>query len=512
MNMDTKSNVLLANEARKKLMVGVDTVADAVKLTLGAAGGNAVLEASVEPFHMVTNDGVSIARHIVLADPIENIGANIIKEIASRSDKESGDGTTTSTVLAQAILHAGEEADASPMDVKRSLDECLPIILKAIDDQKRDITPDEVGQVATISGESEELGAIFQDIYKQIGKDGIVELDTSNLQETFYEVTDGVRLRGAGYFGQYSLTEPGKAVYKNPSILITSEKISTLEDLAPIVKKLTESGKSELVIFCDDIDMSVAEKLAYTHLQGGLKTLLIKAPTLWKDWITEDFAVITQATVVSKKEGLPFKDVQLAHLGTCEKLITTKDETRVIGIGDISGYVQKLKDDETEESKLRAAWLQTKVAVLKLGASTETELSYKRLKAEDARNASYLALQEGIVPGGGVALWNASINLPDTVGGTILRKALVAPINQIAENAGAIVAFVEPNGDANGFNAKTGELVNMWEAGIVDPAKVVKNAIKNAISVAGTVLTTNIVAYLPPQPPAPTQPAYPTGR
>lgn len=505
-----KSNIYLADEAREALIRGVDAVADAVKLTLGASGANAILEAGMAPGHIVTNDGVSIAMQAHLEDPVENMGANLIKEIADRSNKESGDGTTTSTVLAQAILHAGQGVTASPMEIKRSLNECIPLINASLDAQKRDITVDEVGQVATISAEDEKMGALLQEIYQQIGKDGIVELDVSNLPETFYEITEGVRLRGAGFLGAYSTTEPGKAMYKNPLILITKQKINSTDDIEPAMKLVSSRGKSELVIYCDEIDMGVASQLAYTHLSGKFKTLVIKAPTLWKDWITEDFAEITGATVIDPAEGLNLRTLSYANFGTCGKIIVTKDETRVIGIADISTYLEFLEEENTDESKLRLAWLQTKAAILKLGANSETELSYTRLKAEDARNASYQALQEGIVPGGGVALLNAAQELPDTIGGKILKEALLAPFMQIVINAGGNVnhiAGTEQGVDdielmnkgtgATGFNAKTGMIVDMNEEGIVDPVKVTKAAVKNAISVAGTVLTTSVIVTAP---------------
>lgn len=477
-------------------MRGVDAVADVVKPTLGAAGSNVILEAGVAPGHMVTNDGVSIAQMVRMTDPVENIGANLIKEIASRSDKESGDGTTTSTVLAQAILHAGINVPGNPMDIKRSLDECLPLIYASIDEQRRDIGPEDIRPVAVVSGESEELGEMFEAMYKEIGKDGIVELDTSNLPDTYYTITEGVRLRNAGWLGAYSSTEPGKAVYKNPHILISRDAIRTEADIMPIVTALAQKGINELVLFCDEIDMGIASKLAYNHLNGKFRSLIIKAPTLWKDWITEDFARITGATVVDAAAGVTFKTLTMEHLGTCEKIITTRDETRVIGIKDITEYLKELNERGDDDSKLRASWLQTKVATLRLGASSDTELSYKRLKAEDARGATYLALQDGIVPGGGVALVNAVPKLPDTVGGRLLRTALGAPMRQIIENAGG-THEQKKEADARGFNAKTGEWVDMWDAGIVDPARVVKNAIKNAVSVAGTVLTAQGVIVIP---------------
>lgn len=433
-------NLLTKTEARDRLITGFNTVADAVKLTLGAAGANAVLQASEQPFHRITNDGVSIAQAITCENPYENMGANLAKEIASRADKESGDGTTTATVLAQAILSEGSKVEAHPMEILRSLNECLPIINASIDAQKKEITVDEIGKVATISSEDETLGVTLQKIYQEVGKDGIVELDNSNLPETFYEIIEGVRFRGAGYLGAYSTTEVGRAVYLEPKILISKEKITSVNQIETIVKLVTMEGKSELVIYCEDMDMAVASRLALTHLQGQFKTLVIKAPTLWKDWFYDDLAKITGATPVSANEGKTFKTLTLNDLGTCDKIITTKDETRVLGIKDINDYIQTIKDSEDENKQMHLSWLQTKAAVLKMGANSDSELSYKKLKAIDAISACHFALEGGTVVGGGVALANCIKDLPDTIGGKILKVALCAPLKQIVDNAG---------GDAN---------------------------------------------------------------
>lgn len=493
MNTD---NVRTKTEAREKLIAGFNKVADAVALTLGAAGSNAVLQADALPGHRITNDGVSIAQAIHLDNPYENMGANIAKEVASRADKESGDGTTTSLVLARAILQEGVKVDAHPMEIMRSLNECLPIINKSIDDQTKQITVDEVGKVATISAEDEELGATLQKVYQEVGKDGIVELDNSNLPETFYEIIEGVRFRGAGYLGAYSSTEPGRAVYINPKILISKEKITTVNQIETIVKLCTMDGVNELVIYCEDMDMAVASRLALTHLQGGFKTLVIKAPTLWKDWFYADLAKITGATPVSTAEGKTFKTLQLSDLGTCDKIITTKDETRVLGIKDIKDYVQGIKDSDDENKQMHLSWLQTKVAVLKIGANSDSELSYKKLKAIDAISACHYALSGGVVAGGGIALLNAVKEMPDTIGGEILKGALVAPVKQIIANAGSQRGFGETRGITEGFNAKTGEVIDMFEANIIDPSIITKNAIKVAISVAGSLLTTQIAVKL----------------
>ncbi len=420
-------NIYLGEDARTKLMAGVNKVCDAVKLTLGAAGANGIIERDISPGHEITNDGISLIEAIQLTDPIERIGANLVKENSSRSNRESGDGSTTAAVLLQAILKEGMLLKDRPMDIKRSLDECVPIILESIDKQKRAVTPAGVGAVATTSAEDETMGQLIQEIYEKIGSTGIIELETSSLPETFYEIIDAVRLRGAGFMGAYSTTEPGKAIYKDPKILICKDKITSVDQLDPLVRALSAAGTNELVIYAEDMDISVGNRLALTHLQGGFKTLVIKAPTLWRDWIIEDFAKMTGATIVDAKEGKTFKNLTMADLGTCEKLVTTKDETRVFGIKDISDHVARVKEVGTDEAKIRASWLQTKAAVLKLGANSESELSYKRLKADDARNAAYHALQDGVVAGGGIALFNASRVMPETIGGNILRRALEAP-------------------------------------------------------------------------------------
>lgn len=480
----------------QKLIDGIAKATSIVKGTYGAAGGNVILEEHAYPFHSVRNDGKAILDKVKLKDPIENIGANIMKEAGDKADKDSGDGRKTTMILTEAIFKEARGKDALPLEIKRSLDECVPILIDAIDKQKKPIGVDDIKAVATISSESEELGSLLQEIYQQIGKDGIVEVDNSGLPTTFYEITEGVRLRNAGYFGAYATTEQGKAVYKNPQILISKEKISSTDQIESIFVKLSQAGTNELVIYCDDIDMSVASKLAYTHLTGGFKTLIIKSPVLWKDWLFEDFAAITGATVVDSKEGVGFSQ---AVLGTCGKIITTKDETRVIGIKDISEHVKKLEAMNDDNSKIRLAWLNTKVAVLKVGAGSESELSYVSKKAKDACHASYLALKDGVVAGGGLALANASAYLPKTIGGDILRVALQEPHALIAKNAGVEMVGITIRG-YGGVDARTGKLVpDMFEAGIVDPTLVIKNAVKNSVSIASTVLTSCGIITLPKQ-------------
>ncbi len=489
------SNVYKGREARDMLKRGADMVADAVKPTLGSRGSNAILQEDLYPFHIVTNDGISIAQKVQSSHPVETIGINIMKEISDRANRESGDGTTTAMTLTQAILTEGMATEQSGMEIKRSLDECLPIIYASLDAQAKQITPDDVYAVANISGEDQTLAQSLADIYKAIGKDGIVEIDASGTFDTKVTITDGVKLRNCGYMAHYMANQGSSAVYKNPYILVCKQRISTLADIDPLFQEISGKGVNELVLFVDDIDPAVANALAFTHQKAIFRTLIIKAPILWKDWLFEDLAKITGATIVEPSSGLTFKALRMSHLGTCEKLTTSKTDTVVVGIKDISEHIKMLEERNDEDSKLRLAWLKTKAATLFLGASSESELSYKRLKAEDARNASYLALQGGVVPGGGVALKNASEGLPDTIGGKVLKIALKAPISQIIANAG--VSGIPEMLGSEGFDATTRTVVDMWEAKIIDPLRVVKNSIKNAVSVAGTVLTAETIVIKP---------------
>lgn len=478
--MDERDN--LHKDARKKLAKGISKIADALKVSYGSAGSNSIIEEDMYPYHRVSNDGKRIAQAIRLADPIENMGANIAKETADKSDQISGDGRKTSVILLDAIVQEGMKSDATPMEIKRSLTECLPIILDSIDGQTREITVDDVPTIAQIAGESEELGRLYGEIYSEIGKDGVVELDNSNLPETFYEIIDGVRLLGCGFQYPYMAPDGKRVTYKDPYVLITRQKIANISQLNPILEAITKEGKNELVIFCDDIDVSVSQALGYIHMQGVekdgghliFKTLVIKAPTLWKDWLFDDFAKITGATVIDPTQGTTLKSFRQSYFGTCEKLISTKAETIVLGTKDISAHVQSLEQENTEDAKLRISRLKTKTAILKLGANTESELSHLQGKALDARNASYLALNGGVVKGGGVALHTASELLPDTVGGIILKEALKAPKQTIMGNLG--IKRIDDFGDD-----------------VLDPATVVKNSLTNAISVASTVLSTENV-------------------
>lgn len=498
-----RDNVYLGSEASDKLIEGIAKVTAVVRGSYGPSGGNIIVEELGYPHHRVTNDGKQSIDYIKLVDPVENIGANIMKEAGDKADKDSGEGRKTTMILTEAILkEARAVKGVSKNDLRLSLNECVPLIIASLDEQKRPIEIKDVASVATLSSENPELGKLFQDIYEQIGKDGIVEIDNSGLATSYFEITEGVRLRGAKAFGAYSYTEQGKAVYKDPLILITREKIATVEQIEPIISMALQKGKNELIIYCEDIDLSVASRLAQTHLQGGFKTLLVKSPILWKNWLYEDLAKMTGATIVDSVAGLTFKTFNPTHFGTCDKFIATDSEVRVLGIKDMSAHISVLEQlgQTDDQQKVRASWLNTKVAILKVGAQSESELSYVAKKAKDASAAVHLALKDGVVPGGGKALVNAISSLLQTPGGNVLAMALMNPMEQIYKNVNPdkTAIMVSAKSGVNGFDAKNNcEVDDLFAAGIVDPALVVKNAVKNAVSIASTVMTNHGIIILP---------------
>lgn len=488
---------------------GVSICADAVRGTMGAKGRNVFIEQVDYPGHIITNDGATIIDNIVLEDPLEKRGHALIKEATDRSNKNAGDGSTTTVVLLDAILKEAIKSGFSGLEVKKSLDDCLPLIEKHIDENKKTITPEEVEDVATISGESKALGKTLAEIYKFIGRDGIIHLEPSGTYQTTYSLIEGVRFHDTGFLSPFmahdgeakkSGKKETRAVYENPTILVTKKKIQTLNDINPLIEQLQQDNKKDLVIFTDDMDSGVASVLVDAHRNNVLNVLIIRAPILWKQYVFEDFAKCVGATIVEDASGLNFKNLPLSALGTCDKIIVDKDETIVMGIADISDHISDLKTNGDNDSLLRLSWLTTKTAILKLGANSESELSYLRLKAEDAINASRLALQDGVVAGGGVALLNTSKMLPHTIGGDILREALQVPVKQICSNAGfpELILGLDFE-DGRGFDAQKGEFVNMWDAGIIDAAKVTKQAVRNAIGVASTILTGSVALSIPPK-------------
>lgn len=473
-------------DAQPRLQSGITKIARAVGVTMGTGGSNAIIEAIESPGHMVTNDGYTIASSILLADPIENMARNMLLESINRANKASGDGSSTTCVLTAALIEQGlaQKGDTHPMEVKREMEALIPHITEQLERQARQIAPDEVGQVASISAEDVEIGARIQEIYEQIGKTGIIYWDISKTSEDTYTIGSGITVEGAGFLSPYmcDATETGQNTnqvrIKNAHVLITKQKIASANDLGAIAQMLDGKEVKDLVVFVDEIEPLVVPDIIKTRMVRGFRIAIVKMPVLWKDWWYEDLALATGATIIDPAAGLPMKMANLDHLGQVSNIIITKEDTFLDGIKDVSAHVLELEKENTDDSKLRAARLNTKTARYFVGAVSESALSYRRLKVEDAIASAYQALNGGIVLGGGIALMK--VELPDTLGGRILSEALLAPYKQITDNLG------------REFTAK-----DMEEGQVYDPKNVVLNAVKNAISVAAAVITAPTIVTLP---------------
>lgn len=500
-------------DAIERLQTGIAKVAKAVGGTMGTGGGNAILEAIENPGHLTTNDGYSIANSIVLADPIEDMGRKILLEAINRANKQSGDGSSTTCVLTAAVLEEGRKQEGHhPMDIKRSLEECLPLIEANLKEQSRDVTVDNVDQVATISAEDETIGKMIGEIYKQIGPKGIIHWDVSKTTEDSYTVGKGITVDGAGIASPYMYdrdNETGEykkiATLKDPKVLIVKEKLTTAAVFDKLFAQMDAKGDKEVAIFCEDFDVNVVAQLVMTQQMRGFRAVIVKMPVIWRDEWYSDLALASGATVIDPRAGLQLKDITTEHLGTFGHLKIDVETTYIDGIKDLTTHVDGLTATGEDGALLRASRLNTKTARYFVGAQSESALSYRRLKVEDAISAAYQALNGGIVAGGGVALANVAKKLPDTIGGTILSEALFAPFQQVLTNAGipkeagglsskAMLSMARPT---VGIDTRTKEAVDMFEAGIVDPTNIVLNAVKNAVSVAAAVLTAPTLVTLP---------------
>lgn len=515
-----KDNLYTKDELREGIMQGIRKCASAVGGTMGTSGSNALLEAIENPGYLATNDGEKILESIRFSDPLEEMGRKILLEAVKRANKLSGDGSSTTTVLTASLLEIGSKYldEVSSMELKRSLEECIPILERCINHQKKDITVDEVSQVATISAEDETIGNLIQEIYQKIGKDGIIHWDISKTDKDIYTIGSGLTL-DTGYFSEYMCdanpdgSNSKQVRLKNATVLIVKQKITSASEFNNLFQALFNKEIKDVVVFCDEIDPLVVPDLVKTRALRGFRTVLIKMPVLWKDEWFEDLALASKGTVIDPSMGLALKDATLEHLGKFENILVTKEETFIDGIADLSNHITKLTEEGTEGSVFRASRLNTKTARYFVGGLSDNDLSYRRLKVEDAIGASYNALRGGVVVGGGLALRNCIDLLPNTVGGRILKEVLWTPAKQIVSNMGITPLtkktwwFKQPENSFYmggydffgevGLNSKTGEVVNMFEEGIVDPAPVVVNALRNAISVGAGILATNVLVTLP---------------
>ncbi len=511
-------------EARDKLKRGVDALANAVKVTLGPKGRNVVIGKKFGA-PQITKDGVTVAKEIELKDPIENMGAQMVKEVASKTADVAGDGTTTATVLAQAIIQAGLKnvaAGANPMDLKRGIDKAVTELVKNLKKISKEVGSDnsKIKQIATISANNDEtIGALIAEAMKVVGNDGVITVEEAKGTETDVKIVEGMQF-DRGYLSPYFVTNADKMIteMENPLILISEKKISSMKELMPILEPVVQAGKA-LLIIAEDVDGEALGTLVVNRLRGSLKVAAVKAPGFGdrRKAMLEDIAILTGGQVISEERGMTLENVTMDMLGTAEKIEIDKDNTTIInGKGDkkaISSRVGQIRaqieattsDYDREKLQERLAKLAGGVAVLYVGAATEVEMKEKKDRVDDALAATRAAVQEGIVPGGGVALIRAIENLDklkgenedEMTGIAIVRRAAEEPLRQIIANAGeegaVIVQKVKEGKDDFGYNARTDKFENLYKAGVIDPTKVTRIAIENAASIASMLLTTECV-------------------
>lgn len=521
-------DIKFSEDARRSMLRGVDALANAVKVTLGPKGRNVVLEKKFGS-PLITNDGVTIAKEIELEDAFENMGAQLVKEVATKTNDVAGDGTTTATVLAQALITEGLKnvtAGASPIGIRKGIDKAVKAAVAELQSISKPVeTKQSIAQVAAISAADEEVGELIAEAMEKVGKDGVITVEESRGFATELEVVEGMQF-DRGYISPYMITDTDKmeAVLDNPYILITDKKISSTQDILPLLEKIVQQGKP-LVLIAEDIEGEALAMLVVNKLRGTFNAVAVKAPGFGdrRKAMLQDIAALTGGQLITEELGLDLKSAVVEQLGTARQIRVTKENTIIVdGAGnksDIDARVSQIRTQleettsEFDKEKLqeRLAKLSGGVAVIKVGAATETELKERKLRIEDALNATRAAVEEGIVSGGGTALLNVyqavaavSLSGDEQTGVNIVLKALEAPIRTIAANAGeegsVIVERLKKEQTGVGFNAATGEWVNMIEAGIVDPAKVTRYALQNAASVAAMFLTTEAVIADKPEP------------
>ncbi len=532
--------VIFGEEARRHMKAGIDKLADAVRITLGPRGRNVIIDKKFGSPD-ITNDGVTIAQEQEYKDAFENMGAQLVKEVASKTNDIAGDGTTTATILAHAMIEEGFKnlaAGANPMELKRGLEKGSEKIVESLGKQSRALkTKEETAQVATISANDEAIGAIIADAMEAVGEDGVITVEDSDTIKTYYEVVEGMQF-DREYISPYFVTDPKKmeVMMENPHILITDQELKNAADLVPLLEKVAQSGKPILII-AKDVTGEALTTLVLNKLKGTLTSCAVKAPGFGdrRKAMLEDLAVLTGASVIAEDAGMQLKDTTLDMLGHAERVKVDSDNTTLIGGGGsteaIKGRIEQIEaqvdatDSDYDREKLeeRKAKLAGGVAVIKVGAPTETELSEKKHRMEDALEATKAAVDEGILPGGGVALVNGAGSLDslklkndEAVGLNILRRALEAPLRQLANNAGfegaIVVERVKAEKPGVGFDVISESYRDMFDAGIVDPMKVTRAALQNAISIAGMLLTTDaLVAEVKEKDEAPAMPQMPGG-
>ena len=532
--------IMRGDEARKALQAGVDQLADTVKITLGPKGRNVVLDKKYGA-PLITNDGVSIAKEVELPDPFENMGAQLVKEVSTKTNDVAGDGTTTATLLAQAMIHEGLKnlaAGANPIVVKKGMAKAVEAAVAEVKKQAKKVDgSNDIARVGAVSSGDEEIGKLIADAMEKVSADGVITIEESKTAETYSEVVEGMQF-DRGYITPYMVTDTEKmeAGIDDAYILITDKKISVISDILPILEQLVQSGK-KLVIIAEDVEGEALNTLIVNRLRGTLNVVCVKAPGFGdrRKEMLQDIAVLTGGTVVSEEVGLELKTATIDMLGRARQVKVTKENTTIVdGAGDATAIKDRVaqirsqianttSDYDKEKLQERLAKMAGGVAVIKVGAATETEMKEKKLRIEDALNATRAAVEEGVVAGGGTIFVNIipavealldSVDGDEKTGVRIIAKALEAPIRQIAANAGldgsVILEKVRNSGKLGyGFDAYKEEYCDMVAAGIIDPAKVTRSALENAASVSAMVLTTESLVADKPEPPAPAAPADP---
>ncbi len=532
-------DILFNLEARDSLKKGVDALSNAVKVTLGPKGRNVIIEKSYGA-PQITKDGVTVAKEVELTDPVENMGAQMVKEVASKTNDLAGDGTTTATVLAQSIITTGLKnvtAGANPMDLKRGIDKAVTEVIKALKNQTQKVgdSNDKIKQVAAISANNDmTIGSLIAEAMGKVKQEGVITVEEAKGIETYVDVVEGMQF-DRGYISPYFVTDGEKmeAVYENPFILIYDKKISVMKDLLPVLEKSMQAGKP-LVIIAEDVEGEALATLVVNRLRGSLKVAAVKAPGFGdrRKEMLEDIAILTGGTVISEEKGYRLEDATLDMLGEAEKVTIDKENTTIVSgkgakenidarVAQIKNFIETTTSDyDKEKLQERLAKLAGGVAVIYVGAASEVEMKEKKDRFEDALAATRAAIEEGIIPGGGVAFIRAidalaelkGENEDETTGVAIIRRALEEPLRQIVENAGmegsVVVNRVKEGKDDFGFNARSEQYENLFEAGVIDPTKVARVALENAASIAGMLLTTECVLVehkdenaQPPMPP-----------
>ena len=532
--------IMRGDEASKALQAGVDQLADTVKITLGPKGRNVVLDKKYGA-PLITNDGVSIAKEVELPDPFENMGAQLVKEVSTKTNDVAGDGTTTATLLAQAMIHEGLKnlaAGANPIVVKKGMSKAVEAAVAEVKKQAKKVNgSSDIARVGAVSSGDEEIGKLIADAMEKVSADGVITIEESKTAETYSEVVEGMQF-DRGYITPYMVTDTEKmeAVIDDAYILITDKKISVISDILPILEQLVQSGK-KLVIIAEDVEGEALNTLIVNRLRGTLNVVCVKAPGFGdrRKEMLQDIAILTGGTVISEEVGLELKTATVDMLGRARQVKVTKENTTIVdGAGDAQAIKDRVgqirnqiavttSDYDKEKLQERLAKMAGGVAVIKVGAATETEMKEKKLRIEDALNATRAAVEEGVVAGGGTIFVNVipavealldSVDGDEKTGVRIIAKALEAPIRQIAANAGldgsVILEKVRNSGKLGyGFDAYKEEYCDMVAAGIIDPAKVTRSALENAASVSAMVLTTESLVADKPEPPAPAAPADP---